>query len=760
MMKRLYILFHVPSILFFFSSFVFSPASSAHPEGVSIAINFGANEPTELGVRTDVTEEAGILNTVNWNNLDQPTGGPVFLDADDAGESFTTDVEVEWVSNNTWASFGKGEENNTAPDGGHRNLMGGYLDTTDTSITTVTVTGLDTVIEEGTTYTVIVYTNGGVIGRGGDYTIDGVTQGGADDQPFDGTFFLGEDYLVFDSMTGDSFTISADGTRPAGGTMRAPINGIEIVEGELELAAPVRTISLESPPDTCPPDGLGPVAVTLSQALKEGDDPSAFITVTEQVTGDVDADAVSADNEGDVSDLTLTSVEILWDVTRQQLSDGLTYTIDQKEGSYTFSGTADETFIEGEQFITVGCDLRVTNVTCTQNGQGGVEVTWENHELADPETEIIIELNGEELTTVGGTKTSATIQQSSLAIGINNVCVINSSGLPACSSFFNNAINLSDIVGGGDGSGNAPPENVGLSQDTGLFVQTITSANVANTTMDNPQPVFDSDYIDSVFIINGLVAPPEMAITSTGVLYPFSDLDVSDSYGLILKDITHDYDKNITDIWAGGENHWQYCIAIHAAAGITFDLAMLRDLHGPLQTFTCFAGTDQCTTANLNMYAICSSEEEILAERSVLGLAVNTGEAISMEIPEDAMFLTLAVGAGDGAISCDHGVFADPAIIPGGSSGPQFQRGDINADGGVNIADAVAILGYQFAGAAEPVCMDAADANDDGSVNLADAVAVLSHRFAGTGPLKEPFESCGTDPTDDELGCISFPPCE
>jgi hypothetical protein len=52
---------------------------------------------------------------------------------------------------------------------------------------------------------------------------------------------------------------------------------------------------------------------------------------------------------------------------------------------------------------------------------------------------------------------------------------------------------------------------------------------------------------------------------------------------------------------------------------------------------------------------------------------------------------------------------------------PQYQVGDVNGDGSVDIADAVAVL---KATAGNPVLGDA-DVNGDGTVDIADAVAVL-----------------------------------
>jgi hypothetical protein len=86
-----------------------------------------------------------------------------------------------------------------------------------------------------------------------------------------------------------------------------------------------------------------------------------------------------------------------------------------------------------------------------------------------------------------------------------------------------------------------------------------------------------------------------------------------------------------------------------------------------------------------------------------------------------------------------------------------FRRGDANADGTLNIADAIYTLGFLFGGQAAPVCRDAADANDDGAVNIADAISILGHLFGGAGPLKPPFGTCGEDPTADTLPACGYP---
>ena len=98
-------------------------------------------------------------------------------------------------------------------------------------------------------------------------------------------------------------------------------------------------------------------------------------------------------------------------------------------------------------------------------------------------------------------------------------------------------------------------------------------------------------------------------------------------------------------------------------------------------------------------------------------------------------------------------------------AGTRFTRGDTNADGKVDIADAITTLGYLFGAEGDPSkakvrdCFDAADANDDGKLDIADAIKVLGHLFASEGPLPGPFAECGLDPSDDELTCETFPPC-
>ena len=97
------------------------------------------------------------------------------------------------------------------------------------------------------------------------------------------------------------------------------------------------------------------------------------------------------------------------------------------------------------------------------------------------------------------------------------------------------------------------------------------------------------------------------------------------------------------------------------------------------------------------------------------------------------------------------------------SCGQTFQRGDCNADGAFNVADAVYLLSDLFpAGGAPPLiaCTDACDCNDDGMKDIADPISVLAVLFTSAPDLPDPYTFCGDDPTaGDPLDCGSYPPC-
>ncbi len=106
-------------------------------------------------------------------------------------------------------------------------------------------------------------------------------------------------------------------------------------------------------------------------------------------------------------------------------------------------------------------------------------------------------------------------------------------------------------------------------------------------------------------------------------------------------------------------------------------------------------------------------------------------------------------------------VIARTPIVLGPNGERPFRRGDVNSNGSVEIGDAIALLGYLFAGRALTCCDDAADVNDDGQLVIADPIALLGSLFGSRTTLGAvPLAKCDFDPTWDDLPLCKTPsPC-
>ena len=88
-------------------------------------------------------------------------------------------------------------------------------------------------------------------------------------------------------------------------------------------------------------------------------------------------------------------------------------------------------------------------------------------------------------------------------------------------------------------------------------------------------------------------------------------------------------------------------------------------------------------------------------------------------------------------------------------------RGDVDANGRLNVADAVFVLQELFAGRSSLTCEDAADVDNSGEIDLTDATRLLAYLFAAGPSAAEPHTVCGIDGSreNDPLGCVSAPQC-
>ncbi len=82
----------------------------------------------------------------------------------------------------------------------------------------------------------------------------------------------------------------------------------------------------------------------------------------------------------------------------------------------------------------------------------------------------------------------------------------------------------------------------------------------------------------------------------------------------------------------------------------------------------------------------------------------------------------------------------------------------MNANGAVEIGDAIATLAFLFRDEPLACCEDAADVNDDGRISIADPIVLLGAIFGCRhGVIAPPYPACGFDPTWDKLAPCMTP---
>jgi hypothetical protein len=245
------------------------------------------------------------------------------------------------------------------------------------------------------------------------------------------------------------------------------------------------------------------------------------------------------------------------------------------------------------------------------------------------------------------------------AVGVATITASNGAFSANAQVSVSDFIDLGGIVAGGDGVLPPPEGNIGINADTGLFIQTRLNVDVPEANGINPMPVDgldgsdDSLFIDSVFVMDVGVG---QVINTSGVTFDFDAGDVAQGWEGIL----NGREAGGPDFLVFGPiGPFSNGLGVHAAQGITFDLEALREEHGAgrVKHFSAIAGEASGQAAgNVNAYAVLSDENDVISSASVLR-ATDRGELIQLEIPDDALFLTLAVGAAGDGIGSDHGGF-------------------------------------------------------------------------------------------------------
>lgn len=131
-------------------------------------------------------------------------------------------------------------------------------------------------------------------------------------------------------------------------------------------------------------------------------------------------------------------------------------------------------------------------------------------------------------------------------------------------------------------------------------------------------------------------------------------------------------------------------------------------------------------------------------------------EPVALNAPSVLIGFTAATGDATCVMEVDNFEMRDLLL----SENPSFHRGDADANESLQLTDAIRILNFLFLGGNSISCEDAADTDDNGTLQLTDAIRILGFLFLGGPAPAPPFNACGIDPTpEDDLDCISFPPC-
>lgn len=230
----------------------FAPSAQAQVIGVDF-YGDGGGGTTGTTVQMTPAELAGAVPSANWNSFTpavQATAQPLH---DNLGAA--TGATVTWASNNTWNT-------GAAAGTGNLRMMKGYLDSSDTSVTTVNVANLPASLTAAP-YAVLLYYDGdnGGSERVGKYSITGATTGNATfwgrdaaNSTFSGVFLPGQtatdplagggnidsnsaaalavpagNMVIFRGLTGSSFTLSAQSSVSSDATNRSAIEGFQIL---------------------------------------------------------------------------------------------------------------------------------------------------------------------------------------------------------------------------------------------------------------------------------------------------------------------------------------------------------------------------------------------------------------------------------------------------------------------------------------------------------------------------------------------------
>jgi hypothetical protein len=218
------------------------------------------------------------------------------------------------------------------------------------------------------------------------------------------------------------------------------------------------------------------------------------------------------------------------------------------------------------------------------------------------------------------------------------------------------AIDLADVVGGGNGLGTGAEQGVDPTDGSVALAQ-----RDFHTLPDDQQeyfPVIDLPYIDGVFMPDGGAGPNQ--ITSTGLT---SDV-FNDTSRAGWDSLWNGANLGGTNLIADNPVPYDSLIGFHVNKGVTFDLDAIEADHPGYQVvrFTTDFGLDSEARDSPGDADFWILLDGVVAD-SQLGVVYEDGVLqFDVPIPLSARFLTLVTTDADGDINWDDAVMGNPTL--------------------------------------------------------------------------------------------------
>ena len=199
-------------------------------------------------------------------------------------------------------------------------------------------------------------------------------------------------------------------------------------------------------------------------------------------------------------------------------------------------------------------------------------------------------------------------------------------------------------------------------------------------------------------------------------------------------DLSNFNTANVTNMW----DMFLGCLGLTSIDLSSFNTANVENMGS---MFIGCTGLTSLDLSSFNTANVLNMRDMFRYCTSLTTIYVGDGWSTAAVYSSSNMFLDCSslVGGQGTTYNSSNPVDKTYAHIDGGPSNPgyftekvDFQRGDVNGDGHVNITDAIKLINYLANGNSDGINLNAADCNEDSSINITDAIVLINFLLNGT----------------------------